>query len=59
MLPCALQLCNAQACSLQAFEATEGHDIFEQRRQSKYSKNMATGVSMSDGMQEGVDRHVR
>lgn len=44
---------------LQAFEATEGYDIFEQRRRTKYNKNIATGVSMGNGLQEGVDRQLK
>ena len=44
---------------LQAFEATEGYDIFEDRRRTKYNKNIATGVSMGDGLQEGVDRQLK
>ena len=43
----------------QEFEATDGFHDFEQRRKTKYSKNIATGVSIGSGLEEGVDRQLK
>ena len=45
--------------AFQEFEATEGFSEFEQRRRTKYSKNIATGVSIGSGLEEGIDRHLK
>ncbi len=44
---------------MQSFEATAGYQEFEQRRRTKYNKKIATGVSMGNGLQEGVDRQLK
>ena len=44
---------------MQSFEATAGYQEFEQRRRTKFNKNIATGVSMGNGLQEGVDRQLK
>ncbi len=44
---------------MQSFEATAGYQEFEQRRRTKYNKNIATGVSMGNGLQEGIDRQLK
>lgn len=45
--------------SWQEFEATDGFHDFEQRRRTKYSKKIATGVSIGAGLEEGVDRQLK
>lgn len=52
-------LLHSNPISAQVFEATEGYEAFEQRRRTKYNKNIATGVSMGKGLQEGIDRPLK
>ena len=45
---------------MQMLEATEGYQLLEQRRRSKFDKQIANGVLLSKGgMDEGVDRNVK
>ena len=44
----------------QMLEATEGYELLEQRRRSKFDKQIANGVLLSKGgMDEGVDRNLK
>ncbi|KAA6428309.1 hypothetical protein WJX79_008533 [Trebouxia sp. C0005] len=52
-------LLHSNPISAQSFEATAGYQEFEQRRRTKYNKNITTGVSMGNGLQEGVDRQLK
>lgn len=41
-------------------EATEGYDELEQRRRSKFNKQIANSVLMgSGGLDEGIDRNLK
>ena len=45
---------------VQMLEATEGYQLLEQRRRSKFDKQIANGVLLSKGgMDEGVDRNLK
>ncbi|KAL3156631.1 hypothetical protein ABBQ38_000916 [Trebouxia sp. C0009 RCD-2024] len=52
-------LLHSNPITAQAFEATSGFPEFEQRRRTKYNKNIATGVSVASGLQEGIDRQLK
>lgn len=52
-------LLHSNPITAQAFEATNGFHDFEQRRRTKYTKNIATGVSVGSGLEEGIDRRLK